>query len=93
MIDVVNYIKAHKGVPVSSRKLAEAFRVDTIDIRRVINTARTWGYPICSNSKGYYYSEDKEEVKKTIKSLTHRIEGIQKAINGLTDYVGGVYEV
>jgi biotin operon repressor len=86
---IIEYIKSHKGVPVSSTNLSEAFGKSGFDIRKVINTARSEGCPICSCHKGYYYSENEEEVEKTITSLKHRIESIQNAISGLEGCLGG----
>ncbi len=86
---IIEYIKSHKGVPVSARNLSEAFGISGFEIRRIINCARSEGCPICSCHKGYYYSEDSVEIKKTVDSLRHRIESIQRAINGLSSRVGG----
>lgn len=89
MISVVEYIKARDGIPISSKKLAEAFGVTDFDIRKVINQARSEGIPICSCRKGYYYSEDENEIQKTVMSLAHRIGSIERAIRGLSTCIGG----
>lgn len=93
MIQIVEYIKSHKGIPVSSQNLSEAFGISAFQVRRLINFARSEGYPICSCNKGYYYSEDEKEIEKTIASLTHRINSIQRAIDGLWERLGGLNEV
>lgn len=52
-------------------------------IRKTINFLRSLGYPICSSRSGYYLSQDKEEIKKTIHNLESRQETIQRAVEGL----------
>lgn len=89
MNPIIAYIKSHGDVPVSSTNLSEAFGKSGFEIRKTINIARSEGYPICSCHKGYYYSEKSDELEKTIKSLTHRIESIQNAISGLKGRLGG----
>ena len=43
--------------PVTGSQLSAVFGVKDIEIRRLINEARSSGEPICSYRKGYYYSE------------------------------------
>ena len=88
MDSIVEYIKSHNGIPVSARNLSEAFGISGFEIRRIINGARSEGLPICSCHKGYYYSESNEEIEKTVKSLRHRIESIERAIRGLSLRLG-----
>ena len=58
MTPIVEYIKAHKGIPVPARNLSETFGISGFEVRKVINSARSEGCPICSCHKGYYYSEN-----------------------------------
>lgn len=41
--------------------------------------------PIIGSSRGYYVSFDKDDIEKSIKSLSARQTGIQNAINGLSE--------
>lgn len=93
MNHIVEYIKAHNGIPVSARNLSEAFGISGFEVRRRINYARSEGCPICSCNKGYYYSENNDEIEKTIMSLSNRIGSMQRAIKGLSSRVGGTNEV
>mgnify|MGYP002474211765 FL=1 len=56
-MDVIEkYLREHsdgKDYPVCSSELAKAFGVPRTTIRRMINTARSNGSPICSGQKGY----------------------------------------
>ena len=85
MEKVINYIVNHGSVdnPVKNKEIASHFKMKESDIRVKINEARTNGFPICSCSNGYYYSEDKGEILKTIQSLMHRTIAFEKAVNGL----------
>lgn len=93
MTEIIDYIKAHKGLPISAKNLSETFGISGLNIRKIINQARSEGCPICSCHKGYYYSEDKDEIEKTIMSLSHRIGAIQRAIRGLSSCLRGTNEV
>ena len=52
-------------------------------IRKIINEARSAGYPICSNRHGYYLSTECSDISDTIKFLSRRINTQLQAINGL----------
>lgn len=86
-MDVIEkYIREHstgKDYPICSSELSQAFGVPRTTIRRMINTARSNGSPICSGQRGYYITTDQEEIKNTIKSLRGRIGKMEKAIAGL----------
>jgi biotin operon repressor len=84
MHEVINYIVTNKGNVNSAKTLGLKFGLADGTIRKIINEARSNGCPICSCHRGYYYSEKAEDIENTIRSLKHRILGIQNAINGLT---------
>lgn len=90
MKQIVEYIKSNNEVPISSQSLSKIFGISGSEVRKVINLARCNGEPICSCTKGYYYSESSNDIQKTINSLKHRIESIQSAISGLSNHLGGV---
>ena len=86
-MDIIEkYLREHsdgKDYPVCSSELAKALGIPRTTIRRMINTARSNGSPICSGQRGYYITTDQEEIKCTIKSLRGRIAKMEKAIAGL----------
>ena len=92
---VINYIVNHgtKDKPITNKEMASALKLKEVDIRKKINEARCNGFPICSCTNGYYYSEDKGEILKTIQSLMHRTIAVEKAVNGLLTCVRGGMEV
>ncbi len=92
MEPITEYIKAHsRGAynPITGAKIADAMCISGIDVRAMINAARSAGDPICSCRHGYYYSEDEKEVERTIASLYSRISKQEEAIAGLKSFVGG----
>ena len=88
MISVVEYIKSHDGLPITATNLSEAFGISGLEVRRIVNAARSEGCPICSCHKGYYYSESNEEIEKTIASLENRMVAMKRAISGLAKCLG-----
>lgn len=53
-------------------------------LRKMSNHIRTHGLlPLISTTKGYYTSEDKEEIKKQIESLEQRATSIKHSADGL----------
>ena len=67
-MDVIEkYLREHsdgKDYPVCSSELAKAFGVPRTTIRRMINTARSNGSPICSGQKGSMATEYCSEIDK-----------------------------
>ena len=67
-----------------SRELEAAFQIRGPDLRRLINSLRGDGVPICSSASGYYYAGTEEELRRTIRQLRSRIKKIAHAERGLT---------
>lgn len=93
MEPITEYIKVHScgpRNPVTGAQIADAMCVSGIDVRAMINVARCAGEPICSCRSGYYYSEDKQDVERTIVSMYNRISKQENAINGLKSFRDGM---
>lgn len=69
--------------PVSSKTLEAVFHVKGTEIRRMVNSLRSKGEPICSDLDGYYYADNQCEINATIAQLSSRIQKIAKARDGL----------
>ncbi len=52
-------------------------------LRRVINSLRTKGYPICSDTSGYWYAESKAELLENAEALKGRAYKILEAARGM----------
>ena len=85
MDNVINYIKSNGFVdcPVTNAEIRTSLKLSEQTVRKHINEARSRGVPICSCQDGYYYSEDKLEILRTIQSLMHRTMAVEKAVNGM----------
>ncbi len=70
-------------IAIKSKFITEQTGYSGVIIRKTINFLRSLGYPICSSVNGYYLSQDKAEIEKTIHNLECRQETIQRAVEGL----------
>ena len=80
---ITKYIMAHsngKKAPICGSKLATAFSISQVSIRKLINEARSAGDPICSCGKGYYIPNDKSEIKETIAGMNNAIDGLKSLL-------------
>lgn len=81
--EVYTVILLKKGDVITSNEIAEKCNTNTVYVRKIINQLRSIGIPICSTKKGYYYSEEKSEISKTIDFLESRIKTQLEAMEGL----------
>jgi biotin operon repressor len=93
VVSIIEYIKSHGGLPISAKNLSDTFGISGLEVRKIINSARSEGCPICSCYKGYYYSENEREIQKTIDSLNGRIGAMERAKLGLSKCLRGTHEV
>ena len=78
--------QSNKTNPISNKRMVEGlkkhFNINTnsVRIRKMIHFMRVSGTVsnLLSNSKGYYISEDKEEIKNCIRSLQQREKSISQ---------------
>jgi hypothetical protein len=54
-----------------------------VEIRKIVNSLRNSGVPICSDQNGYYYAANQRELQHTINNLRSRATEITKAQEGL----------
>lgn len=83
---LLRYLKLHhtgKENAVYSKELEDRFDLGGRSLRRIINKLRQDGNPVCSNCKGYYYAENREDVKKTVRWLNDLVSGVSSASTGL----------
>lgn len=52
-------------------------------LRRIINSLRTKGYPICSDTGGYWYAQSKAELIENVEALRGRALKILEAVSGM----------
>ncbi|MFT9078059.1 hypothetical protein [Ethanoligenens sp.] len=71
------------GNEIASRELERSLHIKGQTLREIVNSLRCNGYPICSNQNGYFYASALMDVQKTINQLSHRIQRMGKAREGL----------
>lgn len=75
IVGAMNVFFAHKGI---------AIKMTEPRLRKCVNHIRSIGeLPIIATSKGYYVSNDKEEILEQIESLRQRANSIIRTANGL----------
>ena len=68
---------------VSARALSARFGIKERDLRNYIHDLRQKGCPVCSSCKGYWYSTNPEDIKKTLKTLIGWKKGLDEAVKAL----------
>lgn len=80
------YLKKHhtgRQNAASSQTLEAVFHLKGAAIRKLVNALRCEGFPICSDTVGYYIAATQQEINNTITQLNSRITKIANAKNGL----------
>ena len=77
----------HKGIrkAITSKEIENDFQCKGTEVRKIVNELRSNGVPICSAPTGYYYAENKSEIKDTLAHLESRIKKIEKAKEGMEE--------
>ena len=85
MYNLVNIIRNYGSAekPITNKEIASKLKITEVCVRHKINQARCEGIPICSCTIGYFYSEDKEDILETVRSLNGRVISVEKAVSGL----------
>lgn len=68
---------------IKSKTLESLFRCKGKEIRHMVNELRCLGVPICSCSKGYFYSTSPSDIRETINHLAGRASKIIAAHDGM----------
>ena len=93
ILDVLNIIETSQE-PISSTNIAlkyfsmHAEHIRGQDIREAVNYLRkTSTSPVCSNSHGYYITNDKNKIQEQINKLQGRIDAMNDALLGLQKFI------
>lgn len=84
--DMAEYLKDHhrtEETAIKARDLRMLFNLGEKQVRNVVGELRNEGKPICSSSYGYWYSNDPDDLEKTIHRLNAQVENMNIAIAGL----------
>ena len=85
MYKVINTIRNYGSAekPITNKEISRMLKITETCVRHKINQAICEGIPICSCQIGYFYSEDKEDILETVRSLNGRVISVEKAVSGL----------
>ena len=91
-VEILDYLKdyhteEHKAV--KGRELCVLFNLTDKQIRNVVSGLRQEGLPVCSSSCGYWYSEDPEDIEKTLRRLEGQVKNMNSSITGLKKALTG----
>ena len=87
MKQIIEYMKHIHG-HATAEAIADHFGDNPGHIQACIGLARSKGYPICSDEQGFYWSEEPEDITKTIKHLEQRLAYMRAAVDGLKRCIG-----
>lgn len=83
------YLAKRIGMP-TGKQLAGA------DMRSIIHALRVKNFPICANTRGYFYARNDDELSKFIVKMQERVIAQEDALKGLKESfhnVGSVSQV
>ncbi len=72
--------------------LAQGYKINAVKVRKLVNHIRTHDLIPCliAKSKGYYISNDPEEVRSYIESLRGREEAIKKVRRSIESHLANM---
>jgi transcriptional antiterminator len=86
MWEIAEYLKDYhteEKNAINCRELAQLYNVTSKQIRNIVSALRQDGAPICSSSAGYWYSEDKGDLLRTLNKIRSQIHNMECTATGL----------
>ena len=84
--DLVEYLKDYhtdEREAINCKELAQLYNVTSKQIRNIVSALRQDGAPICSSSAGYWYSEDRVDLLRTLNKIRSQIRNMERTAEGL----------
>ena len=84
--DLLEYLQDHHTEEINAvgaRELSILFNATQRGIRALVTDLRKEGYPVCSSNSGYWYSEDPEDIEKTVARMEAQMDKMEQAVAGL----------
>lgn len=84
--ELLEYLQDHHATElraVGARELSTLFNTTQRGLRAMVTELRKQGNPVCSSNHGYWYSEDPEDIGKTVARLEAQVDKMEQAVNGL----------
>lgn len=70
-------------IPIMSNQLENRFNIQGTVIRAIVSKARRNKEPLCSSPKGYWLTNDPDELEKNADSMAERASSIMAAVSGM----------
>lgn len=70
--------------PVKSDKIEAGLGISGVEVRTLVRYLRRLGYPIGSNSKGYFWIKDEKELSRAIRHLIERKDSLERTIREMS---------
>lgn len=83
---IVELLSFGENEPKTSEELAAALNVCKRDVMELVRLERLAGAPICSNYKGYYLPDNKEELKNTIIRLYKQAKETRRVADAMREH-------
>lgn len=83
---IVELLDFGENEPKTSDELAKALNVCKRDVMELVRLERLAGAPICSNYKGYYLPDNKEELKSTIIRLYKQAKETKRVADAMREH-------
>jgi biotin operon repressor len=81
---VLDGLRNQPDIKIKSKKIEAILEIKSNEVRAIMHHLRDQGYPICSSSQGYWYTEDPDELDNSINHLTQRANSIAWVANALS---------
>lgn len=84
--DIAEYLKDYHNTErtaIKGRELCSLFNLHSKQVRNIVSDLRQDGTPICSSNSGYWYSDDPEDLDRTITRLSEQVKNMSRSIDGL----------
>lgn len=84
--DIADYLKEYhttENYAIKGRELCTLFNLHDKQVRNIVGALRQDGYPICSSTNGYWYSENIADIEKTVRRIESQIVQMTGAVKGL----------
>lgn len=80
---IINLIPKGEDNRITSTEIKKLIGLNGATIRKCINQMRANFIPIASDSRGYFFAENQQELDHTIAQINSRIHNMIKAREGL----------
>lgn len=90
--DIADYLKEYyreERFAIKGREICELFNLTDKQVRNIVSGLRQAGEPICSSIHGYWYSNNPEDIEKTLRRLEGQVNNMNSSITGLKRILAG----